>query len=94
MQEPSLKPSSDIHRGWGEEVQDELGDRTITWLAHKVDVHPTTILRIIRGEICPNDELKLKIAGALGVRMDKLWAWPKIVPPDPNPEQQHGRGAA
>ena len=75
----------DLLTGWGEEVARLLHqqDRTQRWLAEQCDVHPTTILRIIRGELNPNDELKWKIAGALGVRMDVLWCWPKMVPPSP-----------
>jgi DNA-binding XRE family transcriptional regulator len=53
-------------------------------LAEKCSVHPTTILRLEVGKLCPNDELKWKIAGVLGLRMDLLWAWPRIVPPAPD----------
>lgn len=52
-------------------------------LADLCGVHETTIIRIRHGKLNPNDELKWKIAGALGVRMDQLWAWPRIVPPNP-----------
>lgn len=72
----------DLHEGWGEKVREEREAAGLTQkaLADLSGVHPTTILRIERGELCPNDELKWKIAAALGVRMDLLWAWPRIIP--------------
>lgn len=77
----------DLHESWGEAIKEALGDRPLAWLAHEVGVNPSTIHRIVVGHpktgrrLCPSDELKWKIAGALGVRMDRLWAWPAIVPP-------------
>ncbi len=75
----------DLHEGWGERLAEEMGARNLTnaALATTCGVHETTIIRIRRGTLCPNDELKWKIAGALGLRMDRLWEWPKIVPPSP-----------
>lgn len=75
----------DLIEAWGEGILEELTSqhRSQKWLADCVDVHPSTIHRIVTGDLNPNDELKWKIAGALGVRMDRLFAWPKIVPPSP-----------
>ena len=75
----------DLHAGWGERVKEEREALELTQraLADRCQVHPSTILRLELGKLCPNDELKWKIAGALGVRMDLLFAWPKIVPPMP-----------
>lgn len=72
----------DLHAGWGERVREEREALGLTQkaLADACSVHPTTILRIERGDLCANDELKWKIAAVLGVRMDVLWAWPRIVP--------------
>lgn len=80
-----MRRVQDLHKAWGEAIERELEEqhRTMAWLAREVDKHPSTILRIVRGELCPNDELKWKIAGALGKRMDLLWEWPRIVPPRP-----------
>lgn len=73
----------DLLQGWAETIKDRLTemDRKPAWLARQVDVHPSTISRILKGDLNPNDELKWKIAAALSMRMDLLWAWPKIVPP-------------
>lgn len=72
----------DLHAGWGEKVREEREAAGLTQkaLAVACGVHPTTVLRIERGDLCPNDELKWKIAAVLGVRMDVLWAWPRIIP--------------
>lgn len=75
----------DLLAGWGEKVAEErealgLSQRD---LADRCAVHVTTIWRVEAGKVNPNDELKWKIAGALGMRMDVLWAWPRIVPPCP-----------
>lgn len=82
-----LRHVQDLLSGWGEAVDEALAElqppRSHRWLARQCDVHPTTIDRIVRGELNPNDELKFKIAGALGKRMDILWGWPKIIPPHP-----------
>ncbi|HVM07174.1 MAG TPA: helix-turn-helix transcriptional regulator [Acidimicrobiales bacterium] len=73
----------DLLEAWGESIEDYLNGRSHRWLAKQVGVHSTTIDRIVAGKLNPNDELKWKIAGALGVRMDVLFAWPKVVPPVP-----------
>lgn len=77
----------DLLEAWGEEIRRQLSmlGKPNRWLAEKCGVHSTTIDRVVLGKLNPNDELKYKIAGALGVRMDKLFAWPAIVPPDPKP---------
>lgn len=79
----------DLHKGWGEGLAGEMADRKLTKkaLADAVEVHPSTIGRILEGTLNPNDELKWKIAGALHKRMDELWAWPRVIPPSPQPQQ-------
>ncbi len=84
-----LRDMQDLLAAWGEAIEEALAamspPRSHRWLARQVDVHSTTIDRIVKGELNPNDELKWKIAGALSQRMDVLWGWPKIVPPMPVP---------
>lgn len=80
----------DLHAGWGERVAEERAacGMTKAALAARCGVEPSTITRIESGVMCPRDELKWKLAGALGVRMDVLFAWPRIVPPDPSGEDR------
>lgn len=80
-----LRSVRDLIEGWAEEIRAQLDakGKSQRWLADLCDVHPSTIHRVVTGEHNPNDELKWKIAGALGMRMDLLFAWPKIVPPSP-----------
>lgn len=75
----------DTHNAWGERIKQarELKGWTIAKLAAEVGVHETTILRVERGDLVPNDKLKWKLAGVFQVRMDILWAWPTITPPAP-----------
>lgn len=67
---------------WGERVTEARKDKglTIAALAKKCQVHETTILRIERGTLSPNDLIKWRIAGVLGIRMDRLWAYPSVIP--------------
>lgn len=76
---------TDTHKAWGERIRQsrELKGWTIAKLANEVGVHETTILRIERGELVANDELKWKLAGVFQVRMDLMWAWPTVTPPVP-----------
>lgn len=73
----------DVYEGWRDRLNDELADRGWDYkeLAKRIDVDPSTTHRIVNGKIeCPSDALKWRIAGALGLRMDRLWAWPSVVP--------------
>jgi transcriptional regulator with XRE-family HTH domain len=81
----TVRHMQDLLEGWGEEVRRLLADQgiSISELARRVSVEPSTISRIVNGKLNPNDELKWKIAGALGERMDVLWAWPRVIPPSP-----------
>lgn len=73
----------DLIEGWAAEVDRLMKEQGMNnaELASRCDVHESTISRIRRGLANPNDELKWKIAGALGERMDVVWAWPRVVPP-------------
>jgi len=76
---------SETHKAWGEKVRHEREKKgwTIARLAAESGVHETTILRIERGTLIANDDLKWKLAGIFQARMDWLWAWPTITPPIP-----------
>lgn len=75
----------DVYDGWRERLLTELAEREWDYkeLAKRIEVDPSTAHRIVTGKIeCPSDALKWRIAGALGLRMDRLWAWPSVVPMD------------
>lgn len=75
----------DLHEAWGEEIARSLKDMDMSAreLARRCGVSPSTICRIISGKRNADDELKFKIAGALEMRMDLLFSYPRIVPPSP-----------
>jgi putative transcriptional regulator len=70
---------------WGERVALMRAAKGLTRqdLADRCGVNVTTIWRLEQGRHNPHDALKWNVAGALGVRMDVLWAWPAVVPPAP-----------
>lgn len=72
----------DLHAAWGERVREERTNRgwTAAQLAAKIEVHEATISRIETGTTCPNDTLKWRLAGTFGIRMDRLFPYPSIVP--------------
>lgn len=81
----------DLLEGWAAEVaacMEHFHGRnkpmTMTELARRSGVSLSTISRFLNGKLEPNHESKWKIAGALGERMDVLFAWPRIVPPAPH----------
>lgn len=67
---------------WGERVREEREDRgwTRDELADKAGVNLTTIFRIEKGDLNPNDALKWRLAGVFKIRMDRLWSYPAIIP--------------
>lgn len=73
----------DVYEGWRDRLKEELADRGWDYkeLARRIDVDPSATHRILSGKTeCPSDALKWRIASALGLRMDRLWAWPAVVP--------------
>lgn len=67
---------------WGENVKEKREERgwSADELATKVEVTRTTIFRIERGDLNPNEALKARLANVFGVRMDKLFAYPAVIP--------------
>lgn len=73
---------------WAERVIEAMGSMTMGELARACDVNVSTISRFLSGKNGvrrnPGDELKWKIAGATHQRMDKLFAYPAVIPPRPD----------
>lgn len=67
---------------WGELLGEEMDARGLTnsSLARLCGCEDTTIMRIRAGKVVASEKLRWKIAAALGVRMDKLWVYPALVP--------------
>lgn len=79
-------PVQDVHDGWAEQIRERRLDKGLKLreFAELCGVTEATMSRIENGKLAPNDGLKWKIAGVFGVRMDRMWAWPTIVPPQPD----------
>lgn len=70
------------------EVQAELErqDRTVAWLARRCDLHPSYVLRMLKGERPITEEFKTAAAEVLGVPQDRLF--PDIPPEAATPTDQ------
>lgn len=73
-----------ILRDWGSRIRARRGPITQERLAELIGGDQSTISRIERGELRRvSDDLKWRIAGALGCPPAELFPWPAVVPPFP-----------
>lgn len=74
-----------LHDGWGKRVKRTREERGISQrkLADLCDIDPSTVSRLERGTLAPRDDLKWRVAGALGVTVEELFPYPGVVPPFP-----------
>jgi putative transcriptional regulator len=75
-----------LHIKWGEQVRQA---RTLRgWsqadLARRCESSVSTISRVETGAVAAQDELKWRIAQALGLPLNELWGWPDTMPPSDN----------
>lgn len=63
---------------WGAEIRRLRSERgwTILELARRVDSQPAHVSRIERGINAPSDDLRIRIATALGVRVEQIFTYP------------------
>jgi transcriptional regulator with XRE-family HTH domain len=75
-----------LHEAWGERIRERRSALKLTQydLAELAGCAQSMLSKIEAGVVCPSDELKWKIAGALRMRVDRLFAYPSIVPPVPS----------
>jgi transcriptional regulator with XRE-family HTH domain len=57
-------------------------------LADLLELAQPTISKIERGALIPNDDLKWRLAGALGMPLDELFAYPAFTPPFTPPNRE------
>lgn len=72
----------DLHRSWGRHVRDrrKLLGMTQEQLAELALTTQVSVSRIERGDQCPSDELKWRLANALRSTLEDLFAYPPISP--------------
>jgi transcriptional regulator with XRE-family HTH domain len=77
--------ASEVHRSWGRKIRErrEAMGLTQTKLAAILDVHQPAVSAWENGSTPPRDDMKFKLAGALG----ELFPFPAIVPPFPTPAE-------
>lgn len=74
----------EMRADWGKRVRERRGPITQGRLAELADVDQSTISRLERGELRRvSDDLKWRIAGALGCTVSDLFPWPAVRPPFP-----------
>lgn len=63
---------------WGAEIRRLRTERgwTILELARRAESQPAHISRIERGINAPSDDLRIRLARALGVRVEEIFAYP------------------
>lgn len=70
-------------QAWGNRLRARRGSMTQETLARLAGLDQSTISRLERGLVAPSDELKWKLAGALGVTVEALFPYPNVIPPFP-----------
>jgi transcriptional regulator with XRE-family HTH domain len=73
----------DVHRSWGQKIKARRRALGMTQ-AHLAELATTTqasISRIERGDQPPGDDLKWRLAGALGETVERLFQYPAVRPP-------------
>lgn len=66
----------DVRRTWGQRIRQRRGDMSQTELARRIGRTQGTVSRIEVGAVSLTDELKLRIAQALGCPVGELFDWP------------------
>lgn len=64
-----------LREQWGRNLAEtlEAQQHSQRWLAHQLDIHPSSVNRWIRGEAAPRDPMKIAIARVLGVPVRVLF---------------------
>jgi DNA-binding XRE family transcriptional regulator len=64
---------------WGKRLRDERvrKDVSVLELSRHAEVSPQYIYMLEAGRYSPSDDLRLKIAAALEVRVEDIWSYPE-----------------
>ena len=71
-------PSTELSETWGAAIRArrKAAGLSIARLGARSDVEPGHLSRIERGLVVPGDEIRIRIAQELGVRVEELFAYP------------------
>ncbi|MFP5319589.1 MAG: helix-turn-helix domain-containing protein [Acidimicrobiia bacterium] len=76
---------TEVHESWGRRLKARRSELGLTQerLAEICSIEQSTISRIERGQVCPRDNVKWRLAGALGQTVEQLFPYPAVRPPFP-----------
>lgn len=76
-------PSTELSRSWGAEIRARrtAAGLSIARLGARADIEPGNLSKIERGLVMPSDDSRIKLARALGVRVEELFAYPDTTTP-------------
>lgn len=69
-----------VRRDWGRRLRARRGAIRQEQLAALIGSDQSTISRIENGEMKVSDEMKWKLAGALGCTVEDIFPWPAVRP--------------
>lgn len=71
-------PSTELSERWGPRIRArrKAMGLSIARLGAAADIEPGHLSRIERGLVVPGDEVRVKLARALGVRVEELFSYP------------------
>ena len=75
----------ELHRSWGTRIKNRRQALSMTQVsfATLVGITQSTVSKIERGDHCPSDAMKWRIAGVLRLTVEELFPYPAVVPPFP-----------
>lgn len=71
-------PVTELPQIWGERIRKLRTERGLSRVkfAHLVDVDPSNVWRIENGYVAPSDATRVRIAEALGLRVEDIFTYP------------------
>lgn len=78
MSNAHAMPSTELSERWGAAIRTRrnAAGLSIARLGALADVEPGHLSRIERGIVVPGDEVRVKLARSLGVRVEELFVYP------------------
>lgn len=74
--------ANELHAQWGQRLRQARKEQGISLrdITAKAGLHKSHYCRIEAGETVPSDELRMRLASALGVRVEQIFSYPDTTP--------------